>query len=193
MAEKLIKCPVCGAEMAAKAKSCPSCGAKNKKPIYKKWWFWVIAVFLVIGIVGSMSGGSDEQAPDASGNQKQGETVSDAANDQKEEITYTAYNVTELFDALNNNALNAQQAYKDQYVEITGYLGTIDSSGKYIGVGAKSDDYNYFLDEVLCYIKNDDQLNQIAAMSKDDSITLRGIITNVGEVMGYTLDIDSIG
>ena len=73
MAEKLIKCPVCGAEMAAKAKSCPSCGAKNKKPIYKKWWFWVIAVFLVIGIVGSMSGGSDEQAPDASGNQKQGE------------------------------------------------------------------------------------------------------------------------
>lgn len=54
MAEKLIKCPVCGAEMAAKAKSCPSCGAKNKKPIYKKWWFWVIAVFLVIGIVGSM-------------------------------------------------------------------------------------------------------------------------------------------
>lgn len=149
MAEKLIKCPVCGAKMAAKAKSCPSCGAKNKKPIYKKWWFWVIAVFLVIGIVGSMSGGSDEQAPDASGNQKQGETVSDAANDQKEEITYTAYNVTELFDALNNNALNAQQAYKDQYVEITGYLGTIDSSGKYIGVGAKSDDYNYFLDEVL--------------------------------------------
>ena len=82
---------------------------------------------------------------------------------------------------------------QDQYVEITGYLGTIDSSGKYIGVGAKSDDYNYFLDEVLCYIKNDDQLNQIAAMSKDDSITLRGKITNVGEVMGYTLDIDSIG
>lgn len=30
-------------------------------------------------------------------------------------------------------------------------------------------------------------------MSKDDSITLRGKITNVGEVMGYTLDIDSIG
>ena len=132
-----------------------------------------------------MSGGSDEQAPDASGNQKQGETVSDAANDQKEEITYTAYNVTELFDALNNNALNAQQAYKDQYVEITGYLGTIDSSGKYIGVGAKSDDYNYFLDEVLCYIKNDDQLNQIAAMSKDDSITLRGKIAPLQIPCGY--------
>ena len=89
MAEKLIKCPVCGAKMAAKAKSCPSCGAKNKKPIYKKWWFWVIAVFLVIGIVGSMSGGSDEQAPDASGNQKQGEKVIHAGNYQKDEITYT--------------------------------------------------------------------------------------------------------
>lgn len=192
MAEKLIKCPVCGAEMASKAKSCPSCGAKNKKPVYKRWWFWVIAVFLMIGIIGSVDGGSDEQMPDTTENQKQDGTASDVANNEKEEITYIAHNVTELFDALNNNALNAQQTYKDQYVEITGYLGTIDSSGKYIGIDAGADNYDYLFNEVLCYIKNDEQLNQIAAMSRDDSITVRGKITDVGEVMGYTLDIDSI-
>lgn len=192
MAEKLIKCPVCGAEMASKAKSCPSCGAKNKKPVYKRWWFWVIAVFLMIGIIGSVDGGSDEQMPDTTENQKQDGTASDVANNEKEEITYISHNVTELFDALNNNALNAQQTYKDQYVEITGYLGTIDSSGKYIGIDAGADNYDYLFNEVLCYIKNDEQLNQIAAMSRDDSITVRGKITDVGEVMGYTLDIDSI-
>lgn len=192
MAEKLIKCPVCGAEMASKAKSCPSCGAKNKKPVYKRWWFWVIAVFLMIGIIGSVDGGSDEQMPDTTENQKQDGTASDVANNEKEEITYIAHNVTELFDALNNNALNAQQTYKDQYVEITGYLGTIDSSGKYVGIDAGADNYDYLFNEVLCYIKNDEQLNQIAAMSRDDSITVRGKITDVGEVMGYTLDIDSI-
>lgn len=192
MAEKLIKCLVCGAEMASKAKSCPSCGAKNKKLVYKRWWFWVIAVFLMIGIIGSVDGGSDEQMPDTTENQKQDGTASDVANNEKEEITYIAHNVTELFDALNNNALNAQQTYKDQYVEITGYLGTIDSSGKYIGIDAGADNYDYLFNEVLCYIKNDEQLNQIAAMSRDDSITVRGKITDVGEVMGYTLDIDSI-
>ena len=42
MKEKLKTCPVCGKEMAAGAKACPSCGAKNKKPIYRRWWFWVL-------------------------------------------------------------------------------------------------------------------------------------------------------
>ena len=31
---------------------------KQKKPIFKKWWFWVIVV-LVIGIIGAAAGGSD--------------------------------------------------------------------------------------------------------------------------------------
>lgn len=44
---KLTTCKACGAEIAKSAKSCPHCGAKNKKPIYKKWWFWVIILILV--------------------------------------------------------------------------------------------------------------------------------------------------
>lgn len=35
---------------------------KVKKPIYKKWWFWVIIVVLVFGVFGSLGGGSDEEA-----------------------------------------------------------------------------------------------------------------------------------
>lgn len=39
---------------------CPACGKPQKgpirKPIYKRWWFWVIVAFLVIGI----GAGSDE-------------------------------------------------------------------------------------------------------------------------------------
>lgn len=45
MSKKLIQCKVCGAEIAKSAKNCPSCGAKNKKPFYKVWWFWVLVVF----------------------------------------------------------------------------------------------------------------------------------------------------
>jgi hypothetical protein len=46
---KLMVCKTCGAQIATTAKACPSCGAKNKKPVYKKWWFWtIIAILLII-------------------------------------------------------------------------------------------------------------------------------------------------
>lgn len=50
---KLIKCKVCGNEMATSAHECHSCGAKNKKPFYKKWWIWAILVVVVIASVSS--------------------------------------------------------------------------------------------------------------------------------------------
>ena len=51
---KIKKCKTCNYEIASSAKSCPSCGAKNKKPIYKRGWFIVIAFFIVIGTIGAM-------------------------------------------------------------------------------------------------------------------------------------------
>ena len=58
MSNKMVGCKTCGAEIAENAKSCPSCGAKNKKPIFKKWWFWTIIVVILLIAIGS--GGSDE-------------------------------------------------------------------------------------------------------------------------------------
>lgn len=51
MRNKMIKCKTCGADIAASARVCPACGAKNSKPIYKRWWFWVIAVIFLFSIV----------------------------------------------------------------------------------------------------------------------------------------------
>lgn len=50
---KLVSCKECGAEIAKSAKTCPQCGAKNKKPIYKRWWFWVLVVFVFFTVIGS--------------------------------------------------------------------------------------------------------------------------------------------
>ena len=33
-----------------------------KRPWYKKWWVWLIAVFLFFGFIGALGGGSDESA-----------------------------------------------------------------------------------------------------------------------------------
>lgn len=49
---KMIQCKICSKEIASNAKSCPGCGSKNKKAIYKKWWFWIIALIIVIGTIG---------------------------------------------------------------------------------------------------------------------------------------------
>ena len=67
-------CSQCGAPLQEGTKFCPSCGApaesasvrmaapqieypveepkKKRKSIFKRWWFWVLAVIVIAGIVG---------------------------------------------------------------------------------------------------------------------------------------------
>lgn len=203
MADKLISCKTCGAEISASAKTCPSCGAKNRKPFYRKWWFYALIVLLVLGALGggktaspAASGTSDTPPAASSAGAAASESgaASGAAGSEVEKpITYTHYRTTELFDALSANALNASQTLKGQYVELEGYLNVIDSDGKYIGVGAASTDYDYLFQNVTCYLKSDDQRQQVAAMKTNEPITVYGKITDVGEVLGFYLNIDSIG
>ena len=44
----------------------------------------------------------------------------------------------------------------------------------------------------MCYIKNDDQLNVVIEKTENDKVTIKGKITEIGEVMGYSLDIHEI-
>lgn len=38
----------------------------TKKPITKKWWFWTLVVFVVVGVIGNLAGlGGDPQEPAA--------------------------------------------------------------------------------------------------------------------------------
>lgn len=52
----MMKYKTCGADIAKSAKVCPHCGAKNKKPIFKQWWFWVLVVFIVLIVTVSPGG-----------------------------------------------------------------------------------------------------------------------------------------
>lgn len=140
----------------------------------------MLIVIVAAGIIGGASSGSGN-----GGDAKQ-------PSGTEQPISYTHYDVTELFDALKSNAMKAQSDFKGQYVEIEGYLSVIDSDGKYISVGAAPDNYTYVLQSVHCNIKNDAQKQQIMNINTDSPIVVRGKITRVGEVMGFTLDMDSI-
>ena len=65
MGKKIINCKTCSKEIASSAKTCPNCGAKNKKPIYKRWWFIVIVLFIIVEVLS----GSGNDNYDTAGNE----------------------------------------------------------------------------------------------------------------------------
>lgn len=184
-------CKHCGAQMASGAKICPNCGGKNKKPIYQRPWFIVIVALFLVGAVGNSM--KDERSTGGTTVSKDTtEVAEEAAEEAAEEvaITYTPYTAQELYDDLQSNALKAADKYKGQYVELTGRLSTIDSSGDYISVLPENEPWAIVCAQ--CYIKNDDQRAVIMNKAKDDVVVVKGKITDVGEVLGYFLDIDEI-
>lgn len=165
---KTVNCRVCGTEIAKSAKSCPKCGAKNKKPIYKKWYFWLLVLIIAMLVIGSF-GGDDTNT---------------------EGVEYVVADIKAMADELESNALKAEETYGDAYLEITGVLEGIDSDGSYITVTHHQDAYG--LDSIQCFVKDDAQLDVISAMSVGDIVTVKGQISNVGELLGYTMDIHEI-
>ena len=183
---KMTVCKHCGKEIAASAKVCPHCGGKNKPPIYKRGWFIAIIVIIVLAIIGGSS--SSSGSSESSASSQVSKTTSTASS--VPEIEYTAYTVTELSKDLDDNALKAADKYKGQYVELTGRLSVIDSGGKYISIVDSEDEWALL--GVQCYIKNDEQKQAVMDMSIGDEIVVKGKITNVGEVMSYTLDMTEV-
>ena len=195
-------CKYCQSEIPKKAKVCPNC-KKKQGGILK----WIGIAFVVLIVIGALGGGGDKnkstiQTENNSNDESNMEnviaetetesgTVEDPEEQEKEqkEIEYIPVTATELSDALSNNAMKAQNDYKDKYLEITGKLGNIDSNGKYIGIDSDKD---FDLTNIQCYIKSDEQKETIINMSKGDSITVKGYCKDMGEVLGYQIDIDAI-
>lgn len=81
-----MKCNQCGTEY--EGKFCTNCGAPNpsevngtqaqqftpaqkqKKPIFKKWWFWVLIVIVAIAIIANLGGKGDKSPKKETGSSK---------------------------------------------------------------------------------------------------------------------------
>lgn len=144
--------------------------SKSKKPVYKRLWFIVLIMVVIMCVVGA-AGSSEDKV-------------------ESEQIVYSQYDVSALLTDLDENALKASETYEGQYVSLTGKIGTIDSSGKYISLFPTDDEWTII--GIQCYITNDEQKATIMELSTGDTVTVEGKITSVGEVLGYSLDIDSI-
>ena len=186
-------CKYCKTEVPSGAKICPNCKKKQGGKLK-----WIIIAIVAVALIGAFVGGNsdDNKSNDATNTSEtdvseENDTLStENESEPEKEIEYTAYTVSKMMDDLEENALKAESTYKDQYVEVTGRLGTIDSSGKYITLYPEENEFAII--GVQCYIKGDEQKQKVMEMSSDDTVTLKGKITSVGEVLGYSLDIDEI-
>lgn len=166
--------------------------------IYKRICFIILTILVVIGI-GSNLGSNKNQSEDpnqkniAQNSEKSNENTKNVNNDKKEQeekIEYTKVDIGQMKKDLEDNALKASETYKNKYIEITRNIGNIDSSGKYISLDGPEEDFD--LTSILYYIKNDDQKKVVADTTKGQSVTVKGKVTDVGEIMGYSIDINEI-
>ena len=166
------QCKKCKEEINKKAKKCPKCGSKQGFPI----WLIVLIALILIGIIAAAGVDSDSS--------------SSSKNKVPENIEYVKVTKDALDDALEENAAAAKDRYNKKYVEVTGKLGTIDSDLKYISLMSATDEWDII--GINCRIKNDEQREIVKSLKSNQNITIKGQITDVGEVLDYYMDIIEI-
>lgn len=181
--EKTKKCKKCKELINKNAKKCPHCGANQKMPV----WVIVLIVIVVIAIIGGIENNSSSDSNNSQNNNTTNDTTN---NNTSKPIEYIKVSKDDLDEALDNNAALARETYNGKYLEITGKLGTIDSELKYISLYSNTKEYDFV--GIHCKVKNNEQKEIIKTLVKDQEITVKGKITDVGEVLGYYLDITEI-
>ena len=139
------KCKTCGAAIAKNAKRCPSCGAKNKKPIYKRIWFWIVVIAAVVGISTALKrSGLDVKKPSAK------------------------LVIDDFLKEFYEGDQKGDSKYKNTVVAITGKVGAVEED--YIRMDVFAANFTLYTVHVKPADKND-----IAKVTKDSVITVSGI------------------
>lgn len=157
--------------------------AKASRPWFKKKRF-LISGALVIGIIASQLGGGG-------GSTGSNEASNDTSSDTKKvSAAEPAMKVTaeQLLSELENNALSAKNNWNDKRLTITGTLDNIDASGKYFSLRGNAE---FTLINVQIYI-DDSFTATVSAFKKGQSVTVTGKVTDVGEILGYSVKAESI-
>ena len=139
-----------------------------------------IGLVVLVAIFGSGSG--DNISPTSS-------TSTKTTQQQQAPKNYTEVDVAVMMSDLENNAMAAQKKYKGKDVKVTGKLGTIDSDGDYISI---QPDDQFAVRGVHCTINKKDKAQEdyVMNLKKDQWVTAYGTITDVGELLAYTMKVD---
>lgn len=156
-----MKCPQCGAQVDGDF--CPYCGAasqtetpkteetlkanapqrpqntaKSKKPIYKKWWFWVIAAIVIFGMIGKL-GSKNKSSVDISefewGNLALAEMLPEPESNLGSNLIntedYLSIDVHEMSKDAYKKYVNGcrEKGFKVELIEYDGYYSASNEAG----------------------------------------------------------------
>lgn len=120
---------------------------KVKKPIYKKWWFWVLIVFIGVGIFGG--GDNEKDSPkaevaskqDKENNKKEVSAEEDPKEEAKEIIEEieeeVIYQIGDSFESGKLGVAVEAVEEKTSFTSTNQFVSDVTTEGKFIAVTAK--------------------------------------------------------
>ena len=185
---KMVKCKVCGKEISKGAK-CPNCGKDSRCFVSRHKVLTVIGGLVIIGALGSITGGnsnnkiSDSKQTSVSvENSDSKQTSASNENSNKKQMEpELSISATELINAYNENEVKADKMYKGKIVEVNGIVDGIDSDMDDKAVVRLSDGDKFSIYTVSCYIDDENQDNA-CELKKGENVTIIGKAD--GEIIG---------
>ena len=186
---KMVKCKVCGKEISKGAK-CPNCGKDSRCFVSRHKVLTVIGGLVIIGALGSVTGGnsnnkiSDSKQTSVSvenSDDKQTSVSIDENSNKKQMEPELNISASELINAYKENEVKADKMYKGKIVEVNGIVDGIDSDISDKAVVRLSNGDEFSFDNVSCYIDDENQ-NKACELKKGQNVTIVGKAD--GEVIG---------
>ena len=185
---KMVKCKVCGKEISKGAK-CPNCGKDSRCFVSRHKVLTVIAGLVIIGALGSITGGnsnnkiSDNKQTSVSveNSDSKQTSVSNENSNKKQMEPELNISATELINAYKENEVKADKIYKGKIVEVNGIVDAIDSGIDDKAVIRLSDGDEFSFYNVHCYIDDENQ-DKACELKKGENVTIIG--KEDGEIAG---------
>lgn len=135
----------------------------------------IIGILVVLVLIAGCMGGKDSN--------------SDSSKKEAAPKTYTEVSATVLIDAAKANAAKAKQDYNGKNLKIVnGVVRNIDSDSKYFTVEDPTKDFEMM--SIHVNPQNSEAKKQLVNLKKDQPIVVYGTVSDVGDIMGYTVKLD---
>lgn len=195
----MIICKHCGQPISDKSKICPFCGGNVKIPFYDKTWFHILLVLIIFTGIDYVIRNPDPEpmvyrtpVVESAGASSQSSVDSGEETDEQKTAEYSSESLSKMIDMVEDYPIKAEEEYTGKYIQVSGYLDTVDSDGKYFTIVSDPDDFTFLNNIHWSMDKGSDVYDFIKDAKKGSYITVCGEITNVGETIYYMGDAHSV-